>query len=345
MKPIEEYCVSPSDNLRQVIETIDQAAAQIALVVDNEGRLVGTVTDGDIRRAILRGKSLDTRIDEAMHRGFKALNSGASEKEALSLMKQHGLHQIPAIDSQGRVTRLFLLEDLLKPKHFPNPVVIMAGGLGNRLGKLTSDCPKPMLKIQGKPILEIILKQCIDSGFRRFHFAVNYLKDQIKDHFGNGSAWRVQIDYLEENRPLGTAGALSLLTTRPESPLLVINGDVLTRIDYTRLIRFNEENNASATVCVREHTTEIPYGVVHLNDTKLLAFEEKPSLTHYVNAGIYLIEPCLIDLIPPNTHFDMPQLLEIALQRNHRISAFPVHEYWLDIGLPETLQQAYGDWK
>lgn len=345
MRDIANYLVGPTCTIKEVVAVIDRGAVQIALVINEEGRLLGTVTDGDIRRALLRGEGLDVPVQKIMHREFRFLPASASEENALALMRRHTLHQIPALDDLGRIVRLFLLEDLIKPKSLPNLVVIMAGGEGKRLRPLTDACPKPMLRVGGRPLLEIILEQCIEAGFRDFYFAVNYLKEQIKDYFQNGGRWQVKIDYLEENQPLGTAGALSLLPRQPVAPLLVLNGDVLTRVDYTRLLRFHAEQGAAATLCVREYTTQIPYGVVRLDDLRVLTLEEKPVLSHYVNAGIYLLNPGLLELVPNDRFFDMPQLLEHAVQRDHCVSAFPIHEYWLDVGLPETLERAHGEWQ
>jgi NDP-sugar pyrophosphorylase family protein len=184
----------------------------------------------------------------------------------------------------------------------------------------------------------------MDAGFEHFYFAVNYLKEQIQAHFRDGSAWGARIQYLEEDKPLGTAGALSLLPHRPDHPLLVLNGDVLTRVDYTHLMRFHTDHQSTATLCVREYSTQIPYGVVRMEDQKVMALEEKPVLTHYVNAGIYLLNPDLLNLVPKNEFFDMPRLLEIAAQQGESITAFPIYEYWLDIGYPETLETAHSDW-
>ena len=342
-KVLEELSVHPQALIREVVAVIDRGAAQIALVTEPD-RLIGIVTDGDVRRGLLRGESLEAPVTNIMRRNFRSLPANATAAEALALMQRETLHQIPALDENGKVVHLFLLEDLIKPQKFPNSVVIMAGGEGKRLRPLTHDCPKPMLKVAGKPLLEIILKQCLDAGFEHFYFAVNYLKEQIQSHFQDGSAWGARIQYLEEDKPLGTAGALSLLPRQPSEPFLVLNGDVLTRVDYTHLLRFHNEHNAAATLCVREHSTQIPYGVVRINDVHVLNLEEKPVLTHYVNAGIYLLNPNLLDLVPSNTFFDMPQLLELAAQQSHHINAFPIHEYWLDVGHPETLVLADSQW-
>lgn len=344
MKNIHNLQITPTTSLHDAILVIDREALQIAFVIDADGRLLGTVTDGDVRRALLRGETLDSPVERVMYRDFRWLPESATEKTALDQMRRESLHQLPVLDKQGRIVHLFLLEELVKPKTLSNWVVIMAGGEGKRLRPLTTDVPKPMLRIGGKPILEIILEQCIDAGFRDFYFAVNYRKEQIQDYFKDGAQWQAQIHYLEENKPLGTAGALSLLPQQPTDALLVLNGDVLTRVDYTRLLRFHAEQEAAATLCVREHNTQIPYGVVRLDDLRVLTLEEKPVLSHYVNAGIYLLEPELLEQVPADCFFDMPQLLEQAVQTQHRVSAFPIHEYWLDIGHPETLEQAHGDW-
>lgn len=345
MKPIENYFVSPNSSLRDVIYVIDRGAAQIALVVDGNHRLIGTLTDGDIRRAMLRNESLQTPAMSVMSKNFRFLASSATDQDAIALMRRDKLHQIPIVDDQGRVQRLLLLEDLVKPKTNTNLVVIMAGGEGRRLRPLTNDCPKPMLIVGGKPLLEIILQHCIDAGFKDYYLAVNYLKKQVKDYFGNGLSWSVNIKYLEENQPLGTGGSLSLLPRITSEPILVMNADVLTKIDFEGLLRFHEENAADATLCVREHTTQIPFGVVRMDNLRLLEIEEKPVLSHYVNAGIYLLNPDLLDLVPADSFIDMPQLLEKAIERQLRVCTFPVHEYWLDVGSTANLEKAKDDWK
>jgi dTDP-glucose pyrophosphorylase len=344
MSAIQNYFVSPQSPVRMAVETIDRSTGLIALVTDLD-RLIGIVTDGDVRRGLLRGESLDSPVANIMQRNFRYMPANGSPAEAIEVMQSLSLYQIPVLDENGKVVHLFLLDDLIKPQKLPNSVVIMAGGEGKRLRPLTHGCPKPMLQVAGKPLLEIILKQCLDAGFGHFYFAVNYLKEQIQQHFQDGSAWGARIQYLEEDKPLGTAGALSLLPQRPDNPFLVLNGDILTRVDYTHLLRFHADHQSTATLCVREHSTQIPYGVVRMDNTKVVALEEKPVLTHYVNAGIYLLNPDVLDLVPKDTFFDMPQLLQTAAQNGKPVSAFPIHEYWLDIGHPETLDRAHGEWR
>ena len=333
-----------SDNIKVAISIIDSGHAQVALVVDDKRKLIGTITDGDIRRGLLTGDTFDTPVASIMCTEFRSLHSDATEDEAISLMRREVLHQVPALDNQGRVIRLFLLKELIKPKAIANPVVIMAGGEGKRLGPLTQDCPKPMLRVGGRPMLEIILEQCVDAGFQHFYFSVNYLKKQIQDYFCDGARWGVQIAYLEEDQPLGTAGALSLLPKKVDMPMLVINGDVLARISYGQLLQFHEEHLGSATMCVREHVTQIQYGVVSLDDLYVRTIEEKPILHHYVNAGIYILDPTLLDFVPHDRFFDMPELLEEAIKHQHNVSVFPIHEYWLDVGHRDTFESANLNW-
>ena len=345
MKDLSSIFVRPDASIAEAIRIIDKGAAQIALVVDADLRLLGTLTDGDIRRGLLRGENLESMVERVMHREFRFVQEGIEEHGVLTMMRQEVLHQIPKLDSQGRVVRLFLLEELLQQKILPNVVVIMAGGEGKRLLPLTKDCPKPMLRVQGKPLLEILLERCKAAGLGQFYFAVNYLKQQVIDYFEDGSRWGVDIQYLEEAVPLGTAGALSLLPEIPEDPVLVLNGDVLTQVPFPALLRFHQEHQAVATVCVREHETVIPYGVVRTEGTRMVALEEKPTLTHYVNAGVYVLSPQVCKHLNREQACDMPELLESLKQSNQPIHVFPIHEYWLDVGHPETLAQARGEWK
>ena len=265
---------------------------------------------------------------------------------AEALMIKHDIQQIPVINEKGIVIDLLLRKDF--NNHFISQlpyVVIMAGGLGSRLLPLTKETPKPMLKIGETPMMEIVLSQCIRSGLKNFYFAVNHLKDQIIEYFGDGTKWGVSIKYLEEEQPLGTAGALKLLPNNLDKPLLVLNGDVLTDLNINNLIKFHIEHDSLATICVREYLESIPFGVVSLDGEKVLEIKEKPSFKHYVNGGVYVLNPEITKLISPGLKVDMPDLINFARGENYKISAYPIHEYWLDVGIPETFKQAKKDWK
>ena len=344
MVDIELLAVSPSATVREVIAIIDRGAVQVALAVDADGVLLGTVTDGDVRRALLAGASMDTQINEVMSRNFTAVQDGASEQEALTLMKREVLHQIPVLDPQGRVVRLHLLEELLSARPVENWAVLMAGGLGTRMLPFTEKSPKPMLRVAGRPMLEIVLERCLGAGVQRVFISVNHLKEQIMDHFGDGSRWGASIEYLLEDEPLGTAGALSLLPSSLSNPILVVNGDVLTRVDFGHLLRFHAEHKADATICVRSYDVQVPYGVVETDGVLLRTIEEKPVFSHFINAGIYVLNPEVVSLVNPGERIDMPALLSAVTDRGSAVAVCPIHEYWLDTGHPEALVQANGDW-
>ena len=341
---LQSLQLSPATPTLEAMRVIDNGAAQIALVVDEKQRLLGTLTDGDIRRALLHGETLEAPVERLMNRRFRSVRSGEDQTAVLEMMRREVLRQIPVLDEQDRVVELLLLQELLTPVHLPNPVVIMAGGKGTRLWPHTEHCPKPMLPVDGKPMLEILLEQCIASGFRKFYLSVNYLKEQIIEYFGNGKAWGVSIDYLVEDEPLGTAGSLRLLPDSVQESFLGMNGDVLTRLNPSQLLRFHVDHEAAGTLCVREHITTVPFGVVQTKGIELAGFEEKPSHRQLVNAGVYVLNPQLLPLLPPHQATDMPTLLQSAQKAGHRIAVCPIHEYWIDVGRPETFRQAHQEW-
>lgn len=345
MLDLKSHFISPFFSIREAISVINKTSSQIALVVINDC-LEAVVTDGDIRRGLLAGETLDSPVKNIMCKNFKFLSEGATEMAALALMKDNTLKQIPVLDKKRRVIKLFLLNELIKPQQLKNNVVIMAGGEGRRLGLLTKYCPKPMLKIKNKFVLEIILEQCIQAGFVNFYFSVNYLKKRIQDYFKDGSRWNVSISYLEEERPLGTAGSLSLLPNQKKNePTLILNGDILTKVNYNNLIEFHKNNASDISICVSEYKTQIPYGVINIDVKGTPSLDEKPNFKYLVNAGIYLIEPIIFKFVPKNKIFDMPDLIKKAKEKKYKINVFPIHEYWSDIGYPESLLQTSKDWQ
>jgi dTDP-glucose pyrophosphorylase len=336
----KQSLIPASTTLRETIKNIDATAIQIALVVDQDQRLLGTVTDGDVRRGILRGLDLDTPVSLVMNKRPTTCRVNEARENILAVMRQKYLHQIPILDDHGRVTGIEILDGLLLPSAKSNPVVIMAGGLGNRLRPLTDDCPKPMLKIGAKPILETILESLQEFGFRNFFFSVNYKAEMIKEYFGDGSRWGISIKYLEEDKQLGTAGALGLLPEKPVSPMIVMNGDLLTKVNFEQLLNFHAEYKAPATMCVREYDIQIPFGVVTIEDQRIRSIDEKPLHKFFVNAGIYVIEPSVLALIPRGTHIDMTTIFERLVEQGKKTAVFPVREYWLDIGQLDDLERA-----
>jgi len=325
--------INPKTSLQEAIHVIDKAALQIALVIDDLGRLSGVVTDGDIRRALIRGLPLDHAVAEVMNANPKVASINDSKTKMCATMEAHTLIHLPVLDIDDKVVGLETLQGLYKQPHFQNPVFLMAGGFGTRLRPLTNVCPKPLLEIGGKPILETILESFVSSGFKKFYIAVHYLADQIKDYFGDGQRWGVQINYVEEHEPLGTAGALGLLPfDLPDLPIIVMNGDILTQIDFPRLLAYHNEHQGIATLCVRQYEHQIPYGVVSIEGQRITGIVEKPIHSCFSNAGIYVLNQALVQTIAKQQQLDMPQFLNQQIMAGGVVSMFPVHEYWLDIG-------------
>lgn len=344
MKDWKQIVVSPQTSLRDAISRIDGSGLQLALVLDDDGRLAGVLSDGDIRRAILRGCDLASPTADVMNSRPTTAPVSSKSNELLALMRRKVLHHVPLLNNEMQVVGLATLDGLTGVLERQNWVVLMAGGLGTRLMPLTENCPKPMLPVGGKPILESILESFSEQGFRQFFLSVNYLAHAVRDHFGDGSQWGVDISYLHEDKRLGTAGALSLLPERPSEPLVVMNGDLLTKVRFDNMLNFHAEHGAAATMAVREYDFQVPYGVVQLNGSNIAAIEEKPVHRFFVNAGIYTLSPTAFEHIPNDVFFDMPTLFERMLAAGHPTSAYPLREYWLDIGRLEEFERAQKEW-
>lgn len=343
MKDWKNILVSPDTSIREAIRIIDQGALKIALVVDEEKHLVGTISDGDIRRGILKGCELENTVQQIMNTSPSVAGKSDGRERVLALMRQKQIYQIPLVDGDGVLVGLEVIDTFLNTVRRENWVVLMAGGLGTRLKQLTADTPKPLLKVGDKPILETILDNFIEHGFCRFFISVNYRSEMIEDYFGDGSRWGVQIDYLREDKKLGTAGALSLLPEKPSAAVLVMNGDLLTKVNFEQLLNFHTEHVSSATMCVREYDFQVPYGVVNLDQHRILSIEEKPIQRFFVNAGIYVLEPEILEMIQPDTHLDMPSLFDKLVNQEKETAAFPIREYWLDIGRMDDFERAQTD--
>jgi len=344
MKEWKNVLVSPGTSIRETIRIMDRGALKIALVVDTEQRLLGTVSDGDVRRGILKGCALEDSVQQVMNTTPTTVPRHESRESILSLMRNKQMYQIPVVDDTGLLVGLEVIDTILAAPCRANWVVLMAGGLGSRLKQLTKDIPKPLLKVGDKPILETILANFIAQGFSRFFISVNYKSELIKDHFGDGSQWGVQIEYLHESKRLGTAGALSLLPEKPLLPLIVMNGDLLTKVDFGQLLDFHQEHRAAATMCVQEYHFEVPYGVVSVDGHRLLAISEKPVHRYFVNAGIYVLQPDNLNLIPHDAYSDMTSFFENLIHKQEETAVFPIREYWLDIGRIDDFEKAKSEY-
>lgn len=333
--------LSPEATLLEALKKISEGSARIVLVVDHNNKLLGTVTDGDIRRGILQNFTLNDAVSNIMNaHPIKVIYDNHTKEELMSLMVKNHIQQLPLIDITGRVRGLQTIDELLYPEDKPNLVVIMSGGFGKRLRPLTDDLPKPMLMMGGKPLLELNIEKLKAEGFKRFCITVGYKAEIIKEYFGDGTKWNISIQYIQEDAPLGTAGALRYLENKETLPLLIMNGDLLTTVKFSNLLEFHQKSSADCTVCVREHDYQLPYGVVELQNQQIIGITEKPMYKHYVNAGVYVMEPKLVDNIPSGVYYPMTNLIDKLIKNGHKIDAFPLMEYWSDIGQMADYEKA-----
>ena len=344
----EKCIVYGKGDIKKIISAIEKGGLRIALILNDKNQLEGTISDGDIRRGLLKGLSLDTSFREILRKDCFTANIDTNRKNIIKMMRDNAISQIPVISENNEFIGLEISDELLPSSRqfsLPNFALLMAGGRGSRLRPITDDCPKPLIPINDKPILEIILEQCINSGIRNFYISVHYLAEKIINYFGDGSKWNINIEYIREDLPLGTAGALKLLPKTLNDALILINGDVLTKTNFQNVLNYHSKNDAEITICAREQTLSSPYGVIEVKGINFESMVEKPSFRQLVNAGIYVLNPSVIKLVKEEKHLDMPDLITMCKDKKKKIIVYPVHEYWLDIGKPEALDKAHFDWK
>ena len=341
---ISKICLHDNATIREALSVIDSGAVKIALVVNDDNQLLGALSDGDIRRGILRKKTLDDSIEGIYSRDPIIAYEQHSNEELLRLCSMNRISQIPIVGDDKQIINLFFLEEELS-KEYENTVVLMVGGLGKRLRPLTDNTPKPMLKVGGKPILQTIVERFSKHGFTNITMCLGYKSNVIQDFFQDGSRFGVNIDYIIEDQRMGTAGALTLLKKKPNKSFFVMNGDLLINVNFEKMLDFHELNNSKATMCVREYDIQVPYGVVSIKDENICSIKEKPIHNFFVNAGIYLLEPGCIDLIPEDEFYDMTSLFEQLIVEKNKTVSFPLQEYWLDIGNHSDFSKAQNDIK
>ncbi len=348
---INSFCVLKTASVRDVIASINRGETGISLVVDAGRRLLNTITDGDVRRAILGGITLNSFVEELLAYKTKVFPSTPitapleTPREALlHIMRQNSVRQIPLLNRKKQVVKLVTMDELLPSDELPLQAVIMAGGFGKRLRPLTEDLPKPMLKVGDRPVMEHIIGQLQQAGIRQVNITTHYKSEKITDHFGNGKAFGVELNYVNEDLPLGTGGALGLIP-KPTEPMLVINGDILTQVDFKAMLNYHREHHAEMTVAVRIYDMQVPYGVIEMKGQHVAGVQEKPLMKFFVNAGIYLLQPSVFKFIPHRQHFNMTDLIQRLVKEKKTIVSFPVHEYWLDIGQHADYLQAQKDSK
>ena len=332
--------MSTDATIVQAIRNLGQTAIKIVLVVNETGVLEGTISDGDIRRGLLKELGLNSPIASIIRHDPLVVPPELERELVSQLMVANKIQQIPVVDEQHHVLGLHLWDEINTPTTRPNLMVIMAGGVGTRLRPHTENCPKPLLPVAGKPMLEHIIDRAKREGFSHFVLALHYLGHMIEEHFGNGERLGVQIDYLREESPLGTAGALGLLSPLPDTPFVITNGDVITDIHYGELLDFHTRHAATATMAVRLHEWQHPFGVVQTQGIEIVGFEEKPIARSHINAGVYALDPIALSVLSADTHCDMPTLFERLKAKEQRTVAYPMHEPWLDVGRPVDLELA-----
>jgi len=333
MKNLSKIFIKENSTIKEALNAIDTGAVKIALVLNNDGELLGTISDGDIRKSILKKENLSGSIEKIYSKNPIAAKIGCTKEELLNLCHRHRVDQIPIINEKNNVIDLYVLNNFILPKNRSNKVFLMVGGLGKRLRPLTEDMPKPMLHVGGKPILQTIVESFVKNGFTNITMCSGYKSHKIQEFFGDGSQFGADIDYVIENHRMGTAGALTLINQILDKPFFVMNGDLLTNVNFENMLDFHKNENSKATMCVREYDFRVPFGVITTDNKKITLIKEKPVHSFIVNAGIYLLEPECIDLIPDNQFFDMTSLFERVISLDENTAAFPLQEYWLDIGV------------
>jgi dTDP-glucose pyrophosphorylase len=333
-------CIPTNASIELAVRNLNQFSLRIVLVVSEDNEFIGTISDGDVRRGLLKGLSLMSPILDIVQRNALVVPPDMHRDTVMKLMAANKIHQVPVVDEKNKIIGLHIWDEIIAPSSRSNLMVIMAGGLGTRLMPHTENCPKPLLPVAGKPILEHIIERAKLEGFHKFVLAINYLGNMIESYFGSGEKFGVQIEYLRETTPLGTAGALGLMMSRPEAPFVVTNGDVITDIAYGELVDFHMRNLAIATMAVRLHEWQQPFGVVQVKGLDIVGFEEKPIVRCHINAGVYVLSPEALEALPKNVRCDMPTIFERLQSQSKRVVAYPVHEPWLDVGRPSDLAEA-----
>ncbi|MCK4809398.1 MAG: nucleotidyltransferase family protein [Candidatus Omnitrophica bacterium] len=346
MRSVENICVSDRVTIKKAVEFIDKGKLGIVLVIDKQGRLSGIITDVDVRKGILKGVSFSSPVKNIMNKKSITVLEGTGREDILSMMKQHNIRQIPVLNEKGQVEGIEIINDYFKQETYPNDVVIMAGGLGKRLHPLTKNIPKSMLTIGDKPLLENMLETFKAQGFINFIITISYKKETIKKYFGNGKKWGVNIRYLVENKPLGTAGALSLFDKRTmKHPFLVVNSDLLTAVNFSHMLDYHNNHKDMVTVGIKDYIVDIPYGIIKLKGSSLEHFEEKPSYQVYINAGVYVFNPEVLKYVKRNEPLLMTDFIETVKNKGGNVGCFPIHEYWMDIGHIDNYKKAKKDFR
>jgi dTDP-glucose pyrophosphorylase len=339
---LSKFVIHSGQSIRHAMECINSNWREVSLVTDKEHRVIGLITDGDIRRGFLSGLTMESPATKVMTRTFLSVGPEADRSTVLDMMMARSIRHVPVLDKDGKLFGIHFLEELIGKTVKPNLAVIMAGGKGIRLRPLTENCPKPMIRVAGRPILERVILHLVGYGIREIYLSINYLGDMIEQYFGDGASFGCSIKYLREKKSLGTGGPLSLLSEQPNYPLIVMNGDQVTQVDIAKLLDFHEQEKVEATIAVKPYQVEIPFGVVRHNGGRLVELQEKPTADYLINTGIYVLNPGVLPLIPKNEEFPITGLFDLMLDRKMQVGVHCIEEEWIDVGRHDDLRKAKG---
>ena len=331
----KKIILNNNKSIKDVIKQLNYTKLKFIIVVDDKKKFLGTITDGDLRRGLLKGLKLNNKLIKITNTKSIYVTPQSTYGEAKLLMVSNAIQHIPIVDNLKKVVGLHLLNDRWD-ENLDNTFVIMAGGFGKRLRPFTNHTPKSMLKVANKPILEHIIESAKRNGFKNFVFCVHYLHKKIQKYFKNGKKFAVKINYIYEKTPKGTAGGLKNIKVKGKKPILVTNGDVLSDVNYSKIIDYHNENKSDATVVVRNISQKNPYGIVKLNRHKITGFAEKQDFVMNINTGIYVLSPNVLKFLDKKKE-DMPNFLEKIRKKNKKIIAYPLYESWIDIGTKKNL--------
>ncbi|WP_195962670.1 nucleotidyltransferase family protein [Clostridium tyrobutyricum] len=332
-----------NSSIKSILSVLDKGAKGIAFIIDDTDKLIGTITDGDVRRAILSGANLQDDISNIVHRNPVCISCDTNREKIRDIFIKKAVKVIPVVDGENRVVDLISINDILLPEGKENPVIIMAGGLGTRLKDLTKEVPKPMLKVGHNPILQHIIANFKQYGYNKILISVNYKSEIIENYFQDGLAYGVKIEYIKENKRLGTAGGIKLAEDYIDKPFFVINGDIFTNLNVENMMKFHVKNKFDITVGTRKHSFQIPYGVIETENNYIKHIKEKPKIEYLINAGVYCLNPNLISLIPDNKYFEITDLIDICIKNGAKVGSYEITDYWMDIGRMEDYNKVNSD--
>lgn len=338
-KNFKKLMIASDEKIFKAIEILDNTEKKIVLVTDEKKRLLGTITDGDIRRGLIKKIEIDQSVNKIMNKKPIYISHHISRNDALNIMKDKDILHLPITDKEKKIIDIYFANESTAIQ-MKNTVLLMAGGFGKRLFPITAKIPKPMIKIGGKPILERIIENFKGYGFVNFEISTHYLPSKIKNYFKDGKKWNINISYINEDQPLGTAGSIALIKNKDSLPIILANGDIITDLNFEELLKFHNKHNAEITLVIKEYNVQVPYGVVETNNLSIKKIHEKPNQKFHINSGVYVINRSIIKNLKKNKALSMSDLINKSIKLRKKIMAFPIHEQWIDVGEYAQLDKA-----